>query len=76
MNGMAHEAQERQRLIKLLQDDKQNATKLISQLGQQTSLEAPSAKVLLQNISKVLASFRKGVRELELWTEEAGCVSC
>ena len=72
MNGMLDDTQERQRLVDLLKDDQGKATKLISQLGQQTSLEAPTAKQLLQNIAKVLASFRKGVRELELWTEEAG----
>ncbi len=72
MNGMQDETQERQRLVTLLAENRDKGAKLISQLGQQISLEAPSAKALQQNIAKVLASFRKGVRELELWIEEAG----
>ncbi len=73
MNGFADEAQERQRLITFLQEQQVKVTKLTSQLAQQTSLEAAASKALLQNITQGLASFRKGVRELELWTEEAGC---
>ncbi|KAK9864918.1 hypothetical protein WJX84_012275 [Apatococcus fuscideae] len=72
MNGFADEAQERQRLITFLQEQQVKVTKLTSQLAQQTSLEAAASKALLQNITQGLASFRKGVRELELWTEEAG----
>ena len=72
MNGFTDDAQERARLVKQLGDDKLKANKLISQLAQQTSLEGPSAKALLQQVQKILASFRKGVRELELCIEEAG----
>ena len=72
MNGVLDDTQEKTKLLRQLADDKEKANKFISQLSQQTSLEAPPAKALLQNVTKVLASFRKGVRELELWTEEAG----
>ena len=72
MNGLADDAQEKQRLVTLLDSERDEATKLTSQLAAQTTLDSPAAKLLLQNITKSLASFRKGVRELELWTEEAG----
>ena len=72
MNGLGDDAQEKQRLLELLASERDRATKLTTQLATQTTLDSPAAKLLLQNITKSLASFRKCLRELERWTDEAG----